>query len=131
MKSALIVGSGASGVHLAKTLIDLGCGVTMLDVGHERPEPVMPDADFDGLKDRLDDPAEPGMRPDDLRFRIMREQDEKCLLVTMRVQVHVLFDGKIDDLLRNFGRSRLSVNVTAEKYSRVSAMKRGKLPMLA
>ena len=57
MKSALIVGSGASGVHLAKTLIDLGCGVTMLDVGHERPEPVMPDADFDGLKDTLDDPA--------------------------------------------------------------------------
>jgi choline dehydrogenase-like flavoprotein len=57
MMSALIVGSGASGVHLAKTLVDLGVGVTMLDVGHERPEPVMRDADFNSLKDRLDDPA--------------------------------------------------------------------------
>lgn len=64
MKSALIVGSGASGVHLAKTLIDLGCGVTMLDVGHERPEPVLPDADFDGLKERLDDPAAYFLGPD-------------------------------------------------------------------
>lgn len=64
MSHALVVGSGASGVHLAKTLLDLGCSVTMLDVGHDRPEPVLPEADFDGLKDLLDDPAAYFLGPD-------------------------------------------------------------------
>lgn len=58
MSTALIVGSGPSGVHLAQTLLRSGYLVTMLDVGHRRPEPVMPEADFDGLKEALADPAE-------------------------------------------------------------------------
>lgn len=57
MSEVVIVGSGPSGVHLAKTLLDLGRHVTMLDVGHPRPEPTLPEADFDGLKKQLDDPA--------------------------------------------------------------------------
>ena len=57
MSTVLIVGSGASGVHLAQTLLERGCQVLMLDVGHERPAPTSPEADFDGLKTALDDPA--------------------------------------------------------------------------
>lgn len=57
MSEVIIVGSGPSGVHLAKTLVDLGRQVTMLDVGRPRPEATLPDADFDGLKERLEDPA--------------------------------------------------------------------------
>ncbi|MGE0354936.1 MAG: GMC oxidoreductase [Gemmatimonadales bacterium] len=57
MSRVLIVGSGASGVHCAATLLERGHDVLMLDVGKERPEPVLPDADFDGLKARLEDPA--------------------------------------------------------------------------
>jgi len=54
----LVVGSGASGVHFARTALDLGHEVTMVDVGHERPAPVLPEADFAGLKDQLADPAD-------------------------------------------------------------------------
>jgi choline dehydrogenase-like flavoprotein len=53
-----VVGSGASGVHFARTALDLGHAVTMVDVGHERPTPVLPEADFAGLKDQLADPVE-------------------------------------------------------------------------
>jgi choline dehydrogenase-like flavoprotein len=58
MSTVLVVGSGPSGVHLAQTLLDHGHAVVMLDVGHEKPEPVLPDQDFDGLKDVLDDPVD-------------------------------------------------------------------------
>ncbi len=57
MKDVVIVGSGPSGVHLAETLLESGQSVTMLDVGHEKPKPVLPEADFDGLKTGLDDPV--------------------------------------------------------------------------
>jgi choline dehydrogenase-like flavoprotein len=57
MTDILVIGSGPSGIHLAKTLLDLGRGVTLLDVGHERPPPILPGADFDGLKRQLDDPV--------------------------------------------------------------------------
>jgi len=57
MTDILVVGSGPSGVHLAKTLLDLGRSVTLLDVGHEQPAPILPKADFDGLKRKLDDPV--------------------------------------------------------------------------
>lgn len=53
----VIVGSGPSGVHFAQTVLERGHEVLMLDVGHERPAPVLPDAPFDELKQRLDDPA--------------------------------------------------------------------------
>lgn len=57
MSRILIVGSGATGVHFAATALERGHDVTMLDVGYERPAPVAPDLDFDGLKDSLEDPA--------------------------------------------------------------------------
>lgn len=57
MSRVLVVGSGATGVHFAATALERGHDVLMLDVGYERPAPVAPDQDFDGLKDTLEDPA--------------------------------------------------------------------------
>jgi choline dehydrogenase-like flavoprotein len=54
----VVVGSGASGVHFALTLLGKGLDVTMLDVGRQGAAPVAPDATLTGLKTRLDDPAE-------------------------------------------------------------------------
>jgi choline dehydrogenase-like flavoprotein len=53
-----VVGSGASGVHFARTALDLGHEVTMVDVGHERRPAVLPDTDFTGLKEQLEDPVD-------------------------------------------------------------------------
>jgi choline dehydrogenase-like flavoprotein len=57
MTRIVVVGSGASGVHFALTALERGHEVTMLDVGYERPAPVLPDASFDQLKSLLPDPA--------------------------------------------------------------------------
>lgn len=56
MTHFLVVGSGATGVHFAATVLARGHRVTLLDVGFERPAPVAPDATFQELKDVLDDP---------------------------------------------------------------------------
>lgn len=52
-----VVGSGASGVHFALSVLRKGGRVTMLDVGRQGRAAIMPDASFTALKDRLDDPA--------------------------------------------------------------------------
>lgn len=52
-----MVGSGAAGVNFALTLLDKGYKVRMLDVGRRGPAPVMPEEDFEGLKERLEDPV--------------------------------------------------------------------------
>jgi choline dehydrogenase-like flavoprotein len=57
MSRIIVVGSGPSGVHFAQKVLEQGREVLMLDVGHSRPVPVLPDAPFDDLKRRLDDPA--------------------------------------------------------------------------
>jgi hypothetical protein len=57
VSTVLIVGSGATGVHFAESALARGHQVVMLDVGHERPSAVAPEADFEGLKDQLEDPA--------------------------------------------------------------------------
>jgi choline dehydrogenase-like flavoprotein len=57
MPTVTVVGSGASGVHFAQTALEMGYDVTMVDVGFAGERPVLPEASFDGLKDRLDDPA--------------------------------------------------------------------------
>lgn len=56
MTDFLVVGSGATGVHFARTVLDQGHRVTMIDVGHEKPPAPASDATFQQLKDRLDDP---------------------------------------------------------------------------
>lgn len=56
-RRVLVVGSGPSGVHFALTALRRGFEVTMVDVGRRGPPPVFPDATFDQLKERLDDPA--------------------------------------------------------------------------
>jgi choline dehydrogenase-like flavoprotein len=53
----IVVGSGASGVHFARTLLEKGRRVLMLDVGRPRPEPVNPADDLNGLKSNLEDPV--------------------------------------------------------------------------
>jgi len=51
MASYLVVGSGATGVHFARTALDLGHDVELVDVGFQRPEPLLPDASFSALKE--------------------------------------------------------------------------------
>jgi hypothetical protein len=56
MARYLVVGSGATGVHVAQTLLERGQTVELVDVGFERPPAPHPDADFSRLKELLDDP---------------------------------------------------------------------------
>ena len=58
MTRVLVVGSGASGVHFALTVLQKGYDVTMVDVGRDHRAAVLPDASFNGLKEQLADPAE-------------------------------------------------------------------------
>ena len=58
MADVIVVGSGASGVHFALSLLEKGHGVTMLDVGLSGPPVVNPDDSFADLKRNLDDPVE-------------------------------------------------------------------------
>jgi hypothetical protein len=58
VNSVVVVGSGASGVHFALTLLERGHDVVMLDVGHERMPAPAPDRDFAGVKETLPDPVE-------------------------------------------------------------------------
>ena len=52
-----VVGSGASGVHFALSLLRKGVSVTMLDVGRQGNAPVSPQSSLTGLKDTLADPC--------------------------------------------------------------------------
>jgi choline dehydrogenase-like flavoprotein len=56
MKPIVVVGSGPSGVHYARTLLDLGHRVRLIDVGYRRPQPVLPGRRLDQLKEELPDP---------------------------------------------------------------------------
>jgi choline dehydrogenase-like flavoprotein len=58
MDRVLIVGSGASGVHFALSLLGKGYPVTMLDVGQPGPKALNPDNSFSDLKSKLTDPVE-------------------------------------------------------------------------
>ncbi len=53
----VVVGSGASGVHFALSLLKKGRPVTMVDVGRSGVPAVEPSASFAALKQKLDDPA--------------------------------------------------------------------------
>jgi choline dehydrogenase-like flavoprotein len=57
MDNIMIIGSGASGVHFALSVLRKGYEVTMLDVGKERPEVVNPEDSFIDLKNNLKDPV--------------------------------------------------------------------------
>lgn len=57
MRHVTIVGSGASGVHFALSVLQKGYPVTMLDVGYAPPAKVNPDNTFQHLKCDLQDPA--------------------------------------------------------------------------
>jgi choline dehydrogenase-like flavoprotein len=57
MDKVVIIGSGASGVHFALSLLGKGYEVIMLDVGRAKPPAVNPEDDFNGLKTNLSDPA--------------------------------------------------------------------------
>jgi len=53
----LVVGSGPSGVHFALTALRKSHQVVMVDVGRTRPPMALPEADFPGLKNGLEDPV--------------------------------------------------------------------------
>jgi choline dehydrogenase-like flavoprotein len=55
--SVVVVGSGASAVHFARSALSRGHEVVMLDVGRERPAPVRPNDGFEDLKRNLRDPV--------------------------------------------------------------------------
>jgi len=57
MDRVVIVGSGASGVHFALSLLRKGYDVTMLDVGRNGTETVNGRDSFVELKTNLSDPA--------------------------------------------------------------------------
>ena len=57
MDRVVIVGSGASGVHFALSLLKKGYDVHMLDVGSSGAEAVNPQDSFVDLKAKLNDPA--------------------------------------------------------------------------
>lgn len=57
MEKILIVGSGASGVHFALSVLKKGYDVVMLDVGHAKVASVHPGDTFNGLKTNLNDPV--------------------------------------------------------------------------
>lgn len=57
MDRVVVVGSGASGVHFAQTLLARGREVTLLDVGRRRAAPRLPQATLNGLKEQLPDPV--------------------------------------------------------------------------
>ena len=52
-----VIGSGASGVHFALTVLQKGGAVRMIDVGRQGRAHVLPDATLNGLKSQLSDPA--------------------------------------------------------------------------
>jgi choline dehydrogenase-like flavoprotein len=54
----VVVGSGASGVHFALSLLRKGWRVTMLDVGRRAATPVSPQSSLSALKETLADPSE-------------------------------------------------------------------------
>ena len=56
MRPIVVVGSGPSGVHFARTLLDAGRRVKLIDVGYRRPQPVLPGRRLDQLKEDLPDP---------------------------------------------------------------------------
>ncbi|MCI0557749.1 MAG: hypothetical protein MN733_04585, partial [Nitrososphaera sp.] len=58
MEKLLIVGSGASGVHFAYSVLQKGYEVVMLDVGHEGPKAINAGDSIVDLKANLSDPAE-------------------------------------------------------------------------
>lgn len=58
MSRVVVVGSGASGVHFALTVLKKGHDVTMIDAGRDQRAAVMPEATFHDLKERLPDPVD-------------------------------------------------------------------------
>lgn len=56
MSVVTVIGSGATGVHFALTLLEKGREVRLIDVGFTGPDPVLPESDMLELKRELDDP---------------------------------------------------------------------------
>ena len=57
METIIVVGSGASGVHFALSLLEKGYKVTMLDVGYQKEDVLHPNDNINDLKSNLHDPV--------------------------------------------------------------------------
>jgi choline dehydrogenase-like flavoprotein len=64
MTRVVVIGSGASGVHFALSVLQKGYDVVMLDVGRVRPPIVNPSDSFADLKRTLEDPVGYFLGPD-------------------------------------------------------------------
>jgi choline dehydrogenase-like flavoprotein len=53
----LVIGSGPTGVHFALSALKKNHAITMIDVGVQRPPTPLPDINFDGLKQQLENPV--------------------------------------------------------------------------
>jgi len=58
MDKILIIGSGASGVHFALSVLQKGYEVLLCDVGHAKPDDVNPEDNVNDLKTNLSDPVQ-------------------------------------------------------------------------
>ncbi len=88
-----VIGSGASSVHFARTALENGWSVVMLDVGRRKPAAVLPDADLNGLKTGLEDPARYFLGEDYGSLILPSDQDEYYGFPPNKAYI---FDG-IDD----------------------------------
>ncbi len=57
MPEVTVIGSGASGVHFAISLLKKGMKVRMIDVGYEKPKNMNPEDSYEDLKKNLKDPV--------------------------------------------------------------------------
>ena len=76
MDPVVVVGSGPSGVHFAKSLLEKGRRVRMLDVGRRGAAPLRPDLDLEGLKHALPDPV-PYFLGEDFESLLLPGDDEE------------------------------------------------------
>lgn len=92
-----VVGSGASGVHFALSLLRRGCRVTMIDVGRRSGDAVLPEASLNGLKDLLPNPSD----------YFLGERFEAVLMPGMTDEYYGIPPGKgyVFDRPQGFGHS--------------------------
>ena len=74
MSRVTVIGSGPSGVHFARTLLDKGIGVTMIDAGRKAPSADHPDADFTTALCGRVDASEEGSHPVFKKKKVLRSR---------------------------------------------------------
>ncbi|MDX1578354.1 MAG: hypothetical protein R3266_07705, partial [Gemmatimonadota bacterium] len=121
MSEVTVVGSGASGVHFARALLERGHRVRLVDVGHSGSPPPLPDSDWLELKDALDAPIDYflGSR---LEAAVLPENDEDIYgfppskRYVFETPEGFAFEGQGFEPLYSFARGGLAETWTAGCY---------------